>query len=85
MNREDQIHLLASELKVCLNDWKYWGNKDVNAGDDEQIEWSKIDHLDFGQARGRYTMLLRVLRIMGIEVEVNEYMNSREYDSFTKA
>ena len=70
MNK-DALHLLANELQDSRERWDYWRKQD------EKTEWSKVDHLDYGEARGRYTAVLRVLQVMEIQGLVEEIITDR--------
>jgi len=75
MNK-DTLHLLANELQDSRGDWERWSRYN-NSCQKDGTKWSEVDHLDYGDARGRYTAVLRVLRMMDIEGLVEEIITDR--------
>jgi len=75
------LESLADELFDARNDYNAWV-KHEKACRKDGTTWSKVDHLDYGDARGRYSAVLRVLKTIGILTDVDEVLTDRFLDSY---
>ena len=75
------LESLADELFVARDEYNDWV-KYEKASRKDGTTWSKVDHLSYGDARGRYSAVLRVLKTIGILTDVDEILTDRFFDSY---
>ncbi len=68
---------LANELQFSRDRWEHWSKQDQMARS-TNTELSDVDHLEFGEARGWYSAVDRILRALDIKDLVEEVITDKE-------
>lgn len=75
----DMLKLLANELIEARDYWQQWQRTS-----ETKTEWSKAEHLDYGEARARYQTVARCIRMMGLEADVDQIVYLKDIEAFEK-
>ena len=73
------LNILADEVIESRDYWEQWQRTS-----ETKTEWSKAEHLDYGEARARYQTTKRIIRIMGLTADVDQIVYIRDIEAFEK-